>query len=115
MKKKIPERDLLQTLLEPVVNAYPKRAVKGPVRENLDLAECWSLMHSLCITALHQEGAFLDFPDACWNWARFFILLTYGLTLDERAHYATDPKLGDLFARQTVGNLCSQSCHALST
>src|SRR5216683_4328234 len=72
-----PERDLLQALLEPVVNAYPKRAAKGPVRENLDLAECWSLMHSLCFTALRQEGAFLDLPDACWNWARFFILLTH--------------------------------------
>src|SRR5258708_993926 len=81
----------------------------------MDLAECWSLLHSLCFTAIQQERSFLDFPDACWNWARFINLLTYGLNLDERARLATDPQLGELFARQTVGNLCPQACQALIT
>lgn len=115
VRKKLPDQELLQVLLEPVLNAYPKRAAKGPVREHLNLAECLSVMSSLCLPALQQEDAFLDLPDSYWNWARFFTLFTHSLTFDERAHYATDPKLGDLFRRQTVNGLCLQSCHALST
>ncbi len=42
------ERDVLQHLLEPVVNAYPKKAAKGPVRAWMDPAEVGSLMMSLC-------------------------------------------------------------------
>ncbi len=41
------DRDLLQHLLDPVVYAYPKKTAKGPVRAFMDVAECWSLMHSL--------------------------------------------------------------------
>jgi hypothetical protein len=115
VKRKVPERDLLRTLLDPVVNAYPQKAAKGPVRAFMDLAECWSVMHALCFTVLQQERAFLDLPDAYWNWARFFNLLTYGLNLDERSHLASDPQFGDLFARQTVENLCQQACQALIT
>src|SRR6266446_6612860 len=66
------DRDLLQHLLDPVVNAYPKKTAKGPVRAYMDPAECWSLMHSLCFKVVQDKRMLLDFPDAFWNWARFF-------------------------------------------
>lgn len=112
---KTPERDVLQVLLDPVVNAYPKKAKKGPVREYMDLAECWSLMHSLCFKVLQDKRMLLDFPDAFWSWARFFNVITHGFNLHERPLLANDPVLGSLFLRQTVHSLCPQSCHALLT
>lgn len=109
------DRDLLQHLLDPVVNAYPKKTAKGPVRTFMDVAECWSLMHSLCWKVVQDKDLLSSLPDALWEWARFFILIGPALMGQERPHLANDPVLGTLFLRQTVSGLRFQSCQALVT
>jgi len=109
------ERDVLQHLLASVVNAYPKKAAKGPVRTFMDVAECWSLMHSLCWKVVQDKDLLFSLPDAFWEWARFFILIGPTLMDQERLYLANDPVLGTLFLRQTIYDLCFQSCHALLT
>jgi hypothetical protein len=110
------ERDLLQHLLEPVVNAYPKKAAKGPVRAWMDPAEMWSLMMSLCWEVVRDKARLSGLPDAFWEWARFFVLIGPALMNgEERARLATDPVLGAPFSRQTVHSLRFQSCHAILT
>ncbi|SRR5712692_3619586 len=109
------ERDLLQHLLDPVVNAYPKKATKGAVRASLNPAECWGLMFSLCWEVVRDKHVLLGLPDAFWEWARFFNLICPALMGQERPRLANDPVLGTLFPRQTVHGLCFQSCHALLT
>ncbi len=110
------ERDLLQYLLDPVVNAYPKKATKGFVRASMNPAECWSLMFSLCWEVVRDKRLLFGLPDAFWEWARFFHLICPALMNgEERACLANDPVLGVPFARQTVYDLRFQSCHALLT
>lgn len=109
------DRELLHHLLDPVVNAYPKRAAKGPVRAFMDVAECWSLMHALCWRVVQDKDLLFSLPDACWEWARFFILIGPALFHQEHLHLANDPVLGTLFVRQTVSSLRFQSCQALLT
>lgn len=110
------DRDLIQHLLEPVVNGYPKKAAKGPVRAWMDPAEVWSLMPSLCWNVVQDQDLLFSFPNAFWEWARFFILIGPALMNgEERAHLANDPVLGTPFLRQTVSDLRFQSCHALLT
>lgn len=110
------ERDVLQHLLDSVVNAYPKKAAKGPVRAWMDPAEVWSLMMSLCWEVVRDKALLLSLPDAFWEWARFFVLIGPALmNREERARLATDPVLGIPFQRQTVHSLRFQSCHAILT
>jgi hypothetical protein len=110
------DRDLLQHLLDPVVNVYPKKAAKGPVRAWMDPAEVWSLMPSLCWEVVQDKALLLGLPDAFWEWARFFVLIGPAfMNGEERAHLANDPILGTPFLRQTVSGLRFQSCHALLT
>lgn len=81
----------------------------------MDVAECWSLMHSLCWKVVRDKDLLFSLPDAFWEWARFFILIGPALMGQGRLHLASDPVLGTLFLRQTVSDLCFQSCHALLT
>ncbi len=110
------ERDVLQHLLDPVVNAYPKRAAKGPVRTWMDPADVWSLMMSLSWEVVRDKALLPGLPDAFWEWARCFVLIGPALLNGEdRARLANDPVLGALFQRQTVHSLRFQSCQALLT
>lgn len=110
------ERDVLQHLLDPVVNAYPKKAAKGPVRTWMDPAEAWSLMMSLCWKVVRDKTLLQSLPDAFWEWARFFTLISPALMNgEERVRLATDPVLGAPFRRQTIHDLRFQSCHVILT
>lgn len=81
----------------------------------MDLASFLSFMHSLSFKIIQDKEIIRHFPDALWEWARLFNLITHGLNPDERLLFANDPVLGPLFPRQTVGSLSPQSCHALLT
>jgi hypothetical protein len=102
------ERDVLQHLLDPVVNAYLKKAAKGPVRAWMDPAEVWSLMMSLCWEVVRDKALLLDLPDAFWEWARFFVLIGPALMNGEErarlAHELRNELVEELVARPVGGS-----------
>ena len=99
------DTDSLQADLDPVINAYPKKAVKGPFRERNDPKTLFSTAYRLHCHALQKRESILALPDILWEWARVINLKAFVQYQLEQPFLAQDQRLGKKFPRVTVNNL----------
>lgn len=105
--------EVLQFLLDPIVNAYPKKATKGPVREQYNMVEILSALLPIRLQVLLGDTTILDLPENIWHWARTANLAALTEYIREQPLFASDLDLGAQFGRVTLNTLCQESCHIL--
>jgi hypothetical protein len=82
-----------------------KKAQEKAREERPDLGRYLCTFIPILFRALQDPGAFLDQPDALWEWARVVHLLALGGYLHEQPFFASDPNAGRLIAHALLDYL----------
>ena len=101
--EELTDPDQLQYELIPAFSSLKK--AQETTEKQPDMGRYLCMFTPILCQALQDPEAFLDQPDALWEWARVIHLLTIGGYLRDQPFFAQDLDAGQLIAKATLDHL----------